>query len=156
MHVYKYIIIYIFRIWHGYKDVQFGWLVVNENKSSSSKQALFLIMYIPNREVLEIWTMQNYEKISESHVSKYGRYFVIDFIYNHYIVFYLHFRLFYTNFGLLGALSTSRMNLYNANYHCYFVDEIEIITEINVPYHYIERYYFICIMSIIINFKYDC
>lgn len=53
--------------------------------------------------------------------------------------FYLYFRLFYTNFGLLGALSTSRMNIYNANYHCYFVDETEIITELNVPYHCIER-----------------
>lgn len=50
------------------------------------------------------------------------------------------FRLFYTNFGLFGALSTSRMNIYNANYHCYFIDETENITEINVPYHCIERY----------------
>lgn len=55
-------------------------------------------------------------------------------------LFYLYFRLFYTNFGLLGALSTSRMNIYNANYRCYFVDETKIITEINVPYHCIERY----------------
>lgn len=59
--------------------MQFGWLVVNENKSSSSKQALFLVMYIPNREALEIWTMQNYEKISVSKVSKHGRYFSIGF-----------------------------------------------------------------------------
>lgn len=63
----------IFRTWDGYKDVQFGWLVVNENKSSSSKQALFLIMFIPNKEVLEVWSMHNYEKISVSKVSKTGR-----------------------------------------------------------------------------------
>lgn len=31
------------------------------------------------------------------------------------------------------------MNIYNANYRCYFVDETEVITEINVPYHCIER-----------------
>uniref|UniRef100_A0A2S2P4L9 Rab3 GTPase-activating protein non-catalytic subunit n=1 Tax=Schizaphis graminum TaxID=13262 RepID=A0A2S2P4L9_SCHGA len=109
----------IIRTWDGYKDVQFGWLVVNENKSSSSKQALFLVMFIPNREVLEVWSMHNYEKISVSKVSKTGR-------------------LFYTNFGLFGALSTSRMNIYNANYRCYFIDETENITEINVPYHCIE------------------
>lgn len=53
--------------------MQFGWLVVNENKSSTSKQALFLVMYIPNRETLEIWAMQNYEKISVSKVSKHGK-----------------------------------------------------------------------------------
>lgn len=58
------------------------------------------------------------------------------------------FRLFYTNFGLLGALGTSRMNIYNANYRCYFIDETEIITEINVPYHCIERYN---ILNIILN-----
>ncbi|XP_022162830.1 rab3 GTPase-activating protein non-catalytic subunit isoform X1 [Myzus persicae] len=109
----------IIRTLDGYKDVQFGWLVVNENKSSSSKQALFLVMFIPTREVLEVWSMQNYEKISMSKVSKTGR-------------------LFYTNFGLFGALSTSRMNIYNANYRCYFIDETENITEINVPYHCIE------------------
>lgn len=62
----------------GYKDVQFGWLVVNENKSSSSKQALFLVMFIPTREVLEVWSMQNYEKISMSKVSKTGRYVVMQ------------------------------------------------------------------------------
>lgn len=110
----------IIRTWDGYKDVQFGWLVVNENKSSSSKQALFLVMYIPTKEVLEVWSMHNYEKISMSKVSKTGR-------------------LFYTNFGLFGALSTSRMNIYNANYRCYFIDETENITEINVPYHCIEN-----------------
>jgi len=55
------------------------------------------------------------------------------------ILVYYYFRLFYTNFGLLGALSTSKMNIYNANYRCYFVDETEIITEIIVPYHCIER-----------------
>ncbi|XP_025425417.1 rab3 GTPase-activating protein non-catalytic subunit isoform X2 [Sipha flava] len=109
----------IIRTWEGYKDVQFGWLVVNENKSSNSKQALCLVIYIPNREVIEIWSMQNYEQISIVKVSKFGR-------------------LYYTNYGLLGALSTSRMNIYNANYRCYFVDETEIITEINVPYHCIE------------------
>lgn len=65
----------IFRTWEGYKDVQFGWLVINENKSSSSKHALVLVMYIPSRESLEIWAMQNYEKISTSKVSKHGRYF---------------------------------------------------------------------------------
>lgn len=67
-------------MWDGYKDVQFGWLMVNENKSSSSKQALFLVMYIPNKEALEIWAMQNYEQISVSKVSKHGRYFSISYI----------------------------------------------------------------------------
>jgi len=59
----------------GYKDAQFGWLVVNENRSSSSKQALFLVIYIPSKAILEIWAMQNYEKISVLNVSKNGRYF---------------------------------------------------------------------------------
>lgn len=35
------------------------------------------------------------------------------------------------------------MNIYNANYRCYFVDETEVISEINVPYHCIERYFII-------------
>lgn len=123
--------------------MQFGWIVVNESKSSSSKQALFLVMYIPSREALEIWTMQNYEKISESKVSKHGRYYPVGFLKCKCIInINFCYRLFYTNFGLLGALSTSRMNTYNANYRCYFVDETEIITEINVPYHCIEKYYF--------------
>jgi len=64
----------------GYKDVQFGWLIVNESKSSNSKQALFLVIYIPMRESIEIWAMQNYEQISISKVSKHGRYFLIVFI----------------------------------------------------------------------------
>jgi hypothetical protein len=86
--------------------------------------------------------MQNYEQISIVKVSKFGRYFFAVSVSNLQSLlyfFYLYFRLYYTNYGLLGALSTSRMNIYNANYRCYFVDETEIITEINVPYHCIER-----------------
>lgn len=48
--------------------------MVNENKSSSSRQALFLVIYVPNRESLEVWSMQNYEKILVHKVSKHGRY----------------------------------------------------------------------------------
>ncbi|XP_050425334.1 rab3 GTPase-activating protein non-catalytic subunit [Adelges cooleyi] len=109
----------IIRTWDDCKDVQFGWIVVSENKSSSSKQALFLVMYLPNQESLEVWAMQNYEKVSALKVSKNGR-------------------LFYTNFGLLGTLSTSRANIYNANYRCYFIDETEIIQEISIPFHCID------------------
>jgi len=35
-------------------------------------------MFIPTREVLEVWSMQNYEKISMSKVSKTGRYVLIQ------------------------------------------------------------------------------
>lgn len=68
------------RTWDDYKDVQFGWLMVNESKSSSSKHALFLVMYIPCKESLEVWAMHNYEKISVSKVSKHGRYLPYNFI----------------------------------------------------------------------------
>lgn len=84
--------------------------------------------------------MQNYEKISVSKVSKHGRYLPLDFLLVSAIFLLFVFRLFYTNYGLFGALSTSRMNIYNANYRCYFIDETEIIKEINVPYHCTERY----------------
>ncbi|XP_050524026.1 rab3 GTPase-activating protein non-catalytic subunit isoform X2 [Daktulosphaira vitifoliae] len=106
----------IIRVWNDCREVQFGWLVVNESKSSNSKQALFLVMYLPFKESIEVWSMQNYELVSEIKVSKSGR-------------------LFYTNFGLLGALSSSRRNIYNANYRCYFIDETEIIRELIVPFH---------------------
>lgn len=76
-------------MWDGYKDVQFGWLVVNESKSSTSKQALFLVMYIPSRELLEIWAMQNYEKVSVSKVSNHGRYFLISSVQIYYFIAFI-------------------------------------------------------------------
>jgi len=47
------------------------------------------------------------------------------------------------------------MNIYNANYHCYFIDETENISEIKVPYHCTERYtLFIKIFDVFITVKY--
>lgn len=46
------------------------------------------------------------------------------------------------------------MNIYNANYRCYFVDETEIIKEINVPYHCTEKYTILIIIYYYIYMTY--
>lgn len=35
-------------------------------------------MFIPNKETLEVWSMQNYEKVSTSKVSKTGKYVLLQ------------------------------------------------------------------------------
>nr|CAD2205693.1 unnamed protein product [Meloidogyne enterolobii] len=56
----------ILRIWKGYRQARCGWIEKQQKCSSNShpSKALFLIIYVPRRGLLEVWSMQNGPRIS--------------------------------------------------------------------------------------------
>jgi len=68
------------RMWKGYRDAQCSWIQVDEQFSTSSKAkgregrtALFLVIYAPRRERLEVFAMQQGPKVASFEVNKHGR-----------------------------------------------------------------------------------
>lgn len=60
----------------GYRDSHCGWILVEEEADSSNvkRRVEFLIIYIPKKGLIEIWTMQFGAKVVTLNVDKDGRY----------------------------------------------------------------------------------
>lgn len=69
-------------IWKGYRNIEVGWIVVEEDLSETktlSKQATFLVLYAKKRGILEIWCAQNGPRVGSFNVGKNCKLFYIDY-----------------------------------------------------------------------------
>nr|XP_027197876.1 rab3 GTPase-activating protein non-catalytic subunit-like [Dermatophagoides pteronyssinus] len=72
------------RIWKGYRRAEIGWIVIDEDLEQSStdisnrKQAHFLVIYLPKRGILEIWSAQNGPRVTAFNVGKNCKLLYID------------------------------------------------------------------------------
>lgn len=59
----------------GYRDSQCGWVLVEEeaDSQSSKRRVEFLIIHVPKKGLIEIWTMQFGAKVVSFNVNKDGR-----------------------------------------------------------------------------------
>ena len=60
------------RMWKGYREAQVGWVEVSEeqNPSSKTRRASFLVIYAPKRGILEIWCSQMGPRVGAFNVGK--------------------------------------------------------------------------------------
>lgn len=61
----------------GFRDAHCGWLLVEEDTDSSEiikRRVEFLIICVPKKGLLEVWTMQFGPKVMSFSVKKNGRY----------------------------------------------------------------------------------
>uniref|UniRef100_A0A914LGZ4 Rab3-GAP regulatory subunit N-terminal domain-containing protein n=1 Tax=Meloidogyne incognita TaxID=6306 RepID=A0A914LGZ4_MELIC len=72
----------ILRIWKGYRQARCGWIEKQQKCSAphqpAPSKALFLIIYVPRRGLLEVWSMQNGPRISAFEVDD-GRLISINY-----------------------------------------------------------------------------
>ncbi|KAL7078296.1 hypothetical protein ACQ4LE_002037 [Meloidogyne hapla] len=54
----------ILRIWKGYRQARCAWIEQKGSVPHQTAKALFLIIYVPRRGLLEVWSMQNGPRIS--------------------------------------------------------------------------------------------
>lgn len=59
----------------GYRDSHCGWVLVEEisDTNSAKRRVEFLIIYVPKKGLIEIWTMQFGAKVVSFNVDKNGR-----------------------------------------------------------------------------------
>lgn len=63
------------RMLKGYRDSQCGWVLIEEeaDSQSSKRRVEFLIIHVPKKGLIEIWTMQFGAKVVSFNVNKDGR-----------------------------------------------------------------------------------
>ncbi|XP_066592229.1 rab3 GTPase-activating protein non-catalytic subunit [Prorops nasuta] len=115
------------RMWKGYRDAQCGWIEVDEEGKHSSRKshsrgapvrtAQFLIIYAPKKGIIDIWGIQQGNKITTFTASKNGR-------------------LLNINYGLFGTNDTATFSKNKPPYSCVFLDPIGGLKEIIVPFHF--------------------
>ena len=64
----------IIHVWKGYHHAQFGWIHTLKNKdhpdSGASEFAILLVIYLPRRGLLEIWSPEQKFRVAHFPVSK--------------------------------------------------------------------------------------
>ncbi|XP_065332946.1 rab3 GTPase-activating protein non-catalytic subunit [Cloeon dipterum] len=118
----------VVRMWKGYREAQCGWIEVRDpaiklSSSSGSKSksrprtALFLVIYLPKKGIIEIWAMQNGPKVASIVVSKEGR-------------------LIYTNYGHVGVNNVPVKGSSHSLFPCVYLHPDGAISNITVPFHF--------------------
>ncbi len=60
----------------GFRDAHCGWLLVEEdggNSQTARRRVEFLIICVPKKGIVEVWTMQMGPKVTTFNVKKHGR-----------------------------------------------------------------------------------
>ncbi|XP_059473324.1 rab3 GTPase-activating protein non-catalytic subunit [Neocloeon triangulifer] len=113
------------RMWKGYREAQCGWFEVRDPaaKQASSKSktrprsALFLVIYVPKKGIIEIWAMQNGPKVASFNVTKEGR-------------------LIYTNYGHVGVNNVPVKGSSRSLFPCVYMHPDGVISTISIPFHF--------------------
>lgn len=108
----------VLRMWKGYRDSQCAFLNVLDPECKSrrhdrrqARYALFLIIYLPKKGLIEIWALQQGPKVASFSALKHGR-------------------LFYMNYNKGSKLKQQ------TKYSCIFMDPDGTLKEFNVPFHF--------------------
>lgn len=108
----------VLRILKGYRDSQCAFLNILDPESKSrrherrqARYALFLVIYLPKKGLIEIWALQQGPKVATFSASKYGR-------------------LFYMNYNKGGKVKQQ------TKYSCIFMDPDGTLKEFSVPFHF--------------------
>ena len=108
----------IINVWKGYHHAQFGWIHTLKDKDhfdpGSSEFAILLVIYLPRRGLLEIWSPEQKSRVAHFPVSKRGA-------------------LITTNNSVLDMKQGSPLSI--RSFSCAFLDPSGKIFQIFVPIH---------------------
>ncbi|RZC00552.1 rab3 GTPase-activating protein non-catalytic subunit, partial [Asbolus verrucosus] len=108
------------RIFKGYREAQCSFIQVPDERHSKhrigNKVALFLVIYSPKKGTLEIFTVQQGQKVTTFSASRFSR-------------------LIYNNYGLMGFTTTSKSR-YICQFDTVLIDNDGQIKEISIPFHF--------------------
>jgi hypothetical protein len=108
------------RIFKGYREAQCSFIQVPDERPSKhrigNKVALFLVIYSPKKGTVEIFTVQQGQKISTFSASKFSR-------------------LVYNNYSLMGFTTTSKSR-YICQFDTVLIDNDGQVKEISIPFHF--------------------
>ncbi|KAK7862418.1 hypothetical protein R5R35_008896 [Gryllus longicercus] len=109
------------RMWKGYRNAQCGWLEVQEDahKREQARTALFLVIYSPNMNCIDIWALQHGSRVASFSAddTKYGR-------------------LLYIGYGFLGLNNVLLKDGNRSQLPVVFIDPCGSLKEIVVPFHF--------------------
>lgn len=122
----------VVRMWKGYREAECGWIVVKEeddtaessssseaqkeqNELSMKRKALFLVIYAPKRGIIEIYLMENGNRVGAFNVGK-------------------NCKLLYPGYLALGQTIHHHLKSYDMH-QCFLLQSDGVIKSIQVPFH---------------------